>query len=142
MSTADNHSHSDDDDQVAHRVSRWTAFGEGVSASAKSHMARYRYLFMHEEFLLYREVSKVIRRITIFAFWFMPVYLRTQVVPLRCLELDHIHLSVMIEHPDIVCGSELHDELMTPMQFLWGVILYPAVWALVVLLSYRWKSEA
>jgi len=136
--------HSEDTDyHVDHQESRWTAFGKhGLSAAAKTQLARYRFLFMHEEFLLYREVSKVIRRITIFAFWFMPVYLRTQVVPLRCLQLEHINLSVLIEHPDVVCGSVVHEELLTEWQFLWAIILYPTAWALIVLLSYRRKSEA
>jgi len=122
-------------------VTRWS-FGKPMKKLGKLNTARYRYLFMHEMFLLYGEVSRVIRRITIFGFWFIPVVLRTRVSALRCVNVGDLDYAVLVEHPDIICNSEVHDSMRQDWTFLGVIIAFPAIWALIVIISYHRKSEA
>lgn len=100
-----------------------------------------RFYWMHLEFEISRKVRTFIRRFTVIIFFLVPVYLRSLVIPWRCVPLGSNGYSVNVEYLGLFCDTNEAAILRFEARFTAVIIALPAASLLLILVTTRTRKH-
>lgn len=125
---------------VAASASRSTTMSQSINSATYGKMMM-RYYWMHFEFKIFSEVRSFIRRVSVIAFLLFPVYLRSLVIPWRCVLLGSNLVSVNVEYLNLFCNTSIAFNLRFEQRFLAMLVAVPGVYVILLILTYRSRKE-